>query len=205
MCEEEGRSRGSCAVIAARCLRSLIFPFPAVRAADHFGTGSRIYLIPLKFPKQPERSSHGALGRLADFHSTSGQLSATVLGVCEIMETWFWNHVLGLSLSVLLLALQGLLGAGTPGSNSTHALTAGIRSSTDELNHTEKNWTSALYSSESLSPSQRDVLLSRPAEAHTAAAGSFGKVTGHRGLRRRADLLTCSPPLPNMRMASPSK
>lgn len=95
------------------------------------------------------------------------------------METWFLNHVLGLSLSVLLLAPRGLLGAGAPGNNSTDAVTAGISSSTDELNHTEENRTSALYSSESLSPSQRDVLLSRPAEAHTAAAGSFGKVTGH--------------------------
>lgn len=88
------------------------------------------------------------------------------------METWFLNHVLGLSLSVLLLAPQGLLGAGTPGSNSTDAVTTGISSSAE-------NRTSALYSSESLSPSQRDVLLSRPAETHTAAAGSFGKVTGH--------------------------
>lgn len=185
-----GRSPGSSAVITACCLRSVIFPFPAVRAAEHLRTGSRIYLIPLELPQQPERSSHGVLGRLADFHSTSGQLSATVLGVCEIMETWFLNHVLGLSLSVLLLALQGLLGAGTPGNNSTDAVTAGVSSSTDELNHAEKNRTLALYSSESLSPSQRDVLLSRPAETHTAAAGSFGKVTGHRGLRWQVDLLT---------------
>lgn len=97
------------------------------------------------------------------------------------METWFLKQVLGLSLAVLLLAPQGLLGPGTPGSNSTDAVTAGISSSADELNHTEKNRTSALYSSESLSPSQRDVLLSRPAETPTAAAGSFGKVTEVRG------------------------
>lgn len=94
------------------------------------------------------------------------------------METRFLNHVLGLSLSVLLLALQGLLGTGTPGNSSAGAVTAGFGSpaATDELDHTEQNRTSALYSSESLSPSQRNVLLSLPAETHTAA-GPIGKVT----------------------------
>lgn len=95
------------------------------------------------------------------------------------METWFLNHVLGVSLSVLLLALPGLLGAGTPSINSTDSVTAGINHSTatDELNDTENNATSTSYSSESLSPSQRNILLSLTAETHTAAAGNFGKFT----------------------------
>lgn len=86
--------------------------------------------------------------------------------------------VLGVSLSVLLLGLQGLLGAGTPGNSSTDAVTEGFGPSaaTDELNHAEQNRSSALPSSESLSPSQRNILLSLPAEAHTAAAAALGKV-----------------------------
>lgn len=95
------------------------------------------------------------------------------------METWFLNHVLGLSLSVLMLGLPGPLGAGTPSSNSTDPVTAGFYSSvaTDELGNMENNATSTSYSSESLSPSQRNILLTHTAETHTAAAGSVGKIT----------------------------
>ncbi|XP_049904756.1 protein HEG [Epinephelus moara] len=80
------------------------------------------------------------------------------------METWFLNHVLGVSLSVLLLGLPGPLGAGTPSNNSTDPVTAGFYHS-DELSNLENNATSTSYSSESLSPSQRNILLT-----HTAAA-----------------------------------
>lgn len=101
------------------------------------------------------------------------------LGVLKIMmETWFLNHVLGLSLSVLLLGLPGPLGAGTPSNNSTGPATAGFYYSTakDELSNTENSATSASYSSESLSPSQRNLLLTHTAaETHTATAGNFGK------------------------------
>lgn len=93
------------------------------------------------------------------------------------METWFWNHVLSLSLPLLLLGLPGLLGAGTLSNNSTDSVTAGITYSTttDELNDIGNNATSTSYSSEILSPSQRNILLSLAAETHTAAAGAFGK------------------------------
>ncbi|GAA6230156.1 protein HEG homolog 1 [Lates japonicus] len=91
------------------------------------------------------------------------------------METWFLNHVLGLSLSVLLLGLPGPLGAGTPINNSSDPVTAGFSYSTatDELSYTENNATSTSYSSESLSPSQRNLLLTHAAETHIAAVGNF--------------------------------
>ncbi|XP_070694782.1 protein HEG [Pempheris klunzingeri] len=91
------------------------------------------------------------------------------------METWFLNHVLGLSVSVLLLlALPGPLGAGTPSNNSTDSVTAGFYDSaaTDEPSRMENNATSTSYSSESLSPSQRNILLTHTAETHTAAAAA---------------------------------
>lgn len=93
------------------------------------------------------------------------------------METWFLNHVLGVSLSVLLLGLPGPLGAGTPSNNVTDPVTVGFYSSpaTDELSSIENNATSTSSSSESLSSSQRNILLTHSAETHTAAAGSFGK------------------------------
>nr|XP_020463366.1 protein HEG homolog 1 [Monopterus albus] len=86
------------------------------------------------------------------------------------METWFWNHVLGLSLSVLLLALPGPLGAGTPSNNSTDPITSGFyySTATDEPSSTDSNATSSFHSSDSLSPSQRNLLLT-----HTAPAGNF--------------------------------
>lgn len=91
------------------------------------------------------------------------------------METWFLNHVLGLSLSVLLLGLPGALGAGTPSNNSTDPVTAVFDYSTakDKLRNLENNATSTSYSSESLSPSQRNSLLTRAAETHTPTAGNF--------------------------------
>lgn len=54
---------------------------------------------------------------------------------------------------------------------------------TDEPSDFGNNATSASHSSESLSPPQRNILLSLSAETHTAAAaaataaGSFGKIT----------------------------
>lgn len=90
------------------------------------------------------------------------------------METWFLNHVLGLSLSVLLLALPGPLGAGTPGNNRTDSVTAFFYSSApaEEAGDAGNNATSAAHSGESLSPSQRNILLTRTAQTRTAAAGS---------------------------------
>lgn len=91
------------------------------------------------------------------------------------METRFFKLVL--SLPVLLVALPGHLGAGTPANNSTEPFTAGINLSTseNELGDVGRNGSSTLYSSESLSPSQRNTLLSLSAETHTSAAGSLGK------------------------------
>lgn len=84
------------------------------------------------------------------------------------METWFLNHVLGLSLSVLLLGLPGPLGAGTPSNNSTDPVTEGF-SYSDGLGDMENNATSTENSSESLSASQRNLLLTHSA-GHAATA-----------------------------------
>ncbi|XP_072253336.1 protein HEG [Leuresthes tenuis] len=90
------------------------------------------------------------------------------------METWFLNHVLGLSLSVLLLGLRPLE-AGTPANHSASPVTDGFYYSeaTDELGNTGNGATATSYSSESLSPSQRNLLLTHTAVTHTAPAGNF--------------------------------
>ncbi|XP_039884338.1 vitellogenin-2-like [Simochromis diagramma] len=92
------------------------------------------------------------------------------------METWFLNHVLGLSLLVLHLGLPGPLRAGTPSNNSTNAATPGLVHSvaTDEVRSMENSATSNSYSSETLTPSQRNLLLRHAAETHAATAGNFG-------------------------------
>ncbi|XP_028249468.1 protein HEG [Parambassis ranga] len=94
------------------------------------------------------------------------------------METWLLNHVLGLSLSVLLLGLPGPLGAGTPNNNSsTKPVMEGFYNSavTDGLGNMETSATSTLYSSESPSSSQRNLLLTHSAaETHAAAAAAAG-------------------------------
>lgn len=105
------------------------------------------------------------------------------------METRFSKLVL--SLSVLFVALPGHLGAWTPANNSTEPFTAGISQSTspDEFDDVGRNASSTSYNSESLSPSQRNTLLSLSAEPHTAAAGSLGKRS------RGASATLGSPPL----------
>ncbi|XP_039456366.1 protein HEG isoform X1 [Oreochromis aureus] len=92
------------------------------------------------------------------------------------METWFLNHVLGLSLLVLHLGLPGPLRAGTPSNNSTNAATPALDDSvaTDEVRSMENSATSNSYSSETLTPSQRNLLLRHAAETHAATAGNFG-------------------------------
>lgn len=98
-------------------------------------------------------------------------------GLKEVMETCFLNHLLLCCVSVLLLLLPGPLWAGTPGYNRTAPVTDGLDRSagTDGLSGAESGATSTSSSSESLSPSQRDLLLSRTAETRTAAARSHGK------------------------------
>lgn len=93
------------------------------------------------------------------------------------METWFLNHVLGLSLLVLHLGLPGPLRAGTPSNNSTNTATPALDDSvaTDEVRSMENSATSNSYSSETLTPSQRNLLLRHAAETHAATAGNFGK------------------------------
>ncbi|XP_029980966.1 protein HEG [Sphaeramia orbicularis] len=83
------------------------------------------------------------------------------------METWFWNPVLGLSLWVLLLALPGPLRAWTPTNNSPEPGTTRFyySTATDQLN-------SSSPSSESLSPSQRNLLFTTGAETHFSTAGN---------------------------------
>nr|XP_024661135.1 protein HEG homolog 1 [Maylandia zebra] len=92
------------------------------------------------------------------------------------METWFLNHVLGLSLLVLHLGLPGPLRAGTPSNNSTNTATPALDDSvaTDEVRSMENSATSNSYSSETLTPSQRNLLLRHAAETHAATAGNFG-------------------------------
>ncbi|XP_029385941.1 protein HEG [Echeneis naucrates] len=87
-----------------------------------------------------------------------------------MMETWFLNHVLGLSLSVLLLGLPGTPVINGPGPAATGmyhpAATAGP-------GLTENGETSTPHSSESLSPSQRSLLLTHPAGSHSAPAANL--------------------------------
>ncbi|XP_047227299.1 protein HEG isoform X1 [Girardinichthys multiradiatus] len=93
------------------------------------------------------------------------------------METCFLNPVLHWSVSVLLLGLglPGPLWAGTPGYNSTNPVTDGFyySSGTDGPSSTENGATSASYSSESLSPSQRVLLLTHTSETHSAPPGTL--------------------------------
>ncbi|XP_053183956.1 protein HEG [Scomber japonicus] len=95
------------------------------------------------------------------------------------METWFLNHVLGLSLSVLLLGLPGPLRAGTPYNSSTDPGATGLyySTATNELGDMEYKVTSTSQSSsESLSPSQRNLLLTHTAETQTTAAAAAGNL-----------------------------
>lgn len=180
VCVCRRRSPGS-AVITGCCLRSLIFvprrlnsgPPPdrtSSRISSFLPQTSVLAGVLLSWcPRETPRL-------LFDFPETLGDR----LGSWKIMEAWFLNHVLGLSLSVLLMALPGPLGAWTPGNNSTDPVTAGfdISTATDELSNEGSNATSVSYSSESLSPSQRNILLTHRAETETetsAAAGRVGK------------------------------
>ncbi|XP_024141903.1 protein HEG [Oryzias melastigma] len=90
------------------------------------------------------------------------------------MEAWFLNHLFCVWLWVLLLELPGPLGAGTPTYNSTNPVTGGFyhSGSTDGLSNTDNGVTSASFSSESLSPSQRILLLSH-SEPVAATAADF--------------------------------
>ncbi|XP_017279308.1 protein HEG isoform X2 [Kryptolebias marmoratus] len=84
------------------------------------------------------------------------------------METWFL-------VLLLLLGLPGPLGAGTPTNNSTDPVTEGLHFSeaTAELRSTGNGAASSSYSSESLSPSQRNLLLTHSAGTHAATAATF--------------------------------
>lgn len=95
--------------------------------------------------------------------------------VLRIMETWSLNHVLGWSLSLLLLALPRPLWAQTPGNGSWDPAGFYNSAATDDVSSTDNNATSSLFSSESLSPSQRSLLLSHSAETHTTTVGDLGK------------------------------
>lgn len=148
----------------------LLSSAPRRRAADLLRI--RIYSFPVKsslpaaalLPCCPRETPRHSL----HFTETIGDRFG---GLETIMETWFLNHVLGLCLLVLHLGLPRPLGAGTPGNNSTDPGTAGLRYSAaaDELRTAGNDATSTSYSSETLSPSQRSLLLRR------AAAGSSGK------------------------------
>ncbi|KAL6100657.1 heg1 [Pungitius sinensis] len=87
------------------------------------------------------------------------------------MATWSLPRLLCASLSVLLLRLPGPLGAGTPAANGTDPVTAGFYSSTagGELGNAGSGETSTSHSTEGLSASQRNVLLTRTAAEGRAA------------------------------------
>uniref|UniRef100_A0A1A8E0Z0 Heart of glass n=1 Tax=Nothobranchius kadleci TaxID=1051664 RepID=A0A1A8E0Z0_NOTKA len=95
-----------------------------------------------------------------------------------MMETWLLSPVLSWSLWALLLTLPGSPGAGTPSANSTDPVTDLFYSSgaTKEVSHSESGATSTSSSSESLSPSQRNILLTHAAETRTASAANFDSV-----------------------------
>lgn len=83
------------------------------------------------------------------------------------METWFLSVV-------VLLGLPRPLGAGTPTHNSTYSVTGYPYSeATAEFRSTENSApsSSSPSSSESLSPSQRNVLLTHTAGTRAASSG----------------------------------
>lgn len=120
---------------------------------------------------------------MIDFAATFGDL----VGVQGTMEKRFLALVLSLSLH---------LAVGTPANGSTEPFTAATNRSTyaGELSDVGRNKaSSSSYSSESLSPSQRNTLLWPAAEAHTAAAAAGGGSAGK--LSRGASATLGSPPL----------
>ncbi|XP_035995654.1 protein HEG [Fundulus heteroclitus] len=85
------------------------------------------------------------------------------------METCFLNLLL------LGLGLPGPLWAGTPGYNRTNPAPDGFyyrSAGTDGPSSSDVGESSTSYSSESLSPSQRDLLLTHTAETHGATTGA---------------------------------
>ncbi|KAM9804787.1 protein HEG [Neosynchiropus ocellatus] len=101
------------------------------------------------------------------------------------METWFLNPALGLSLAVLLLGLPGLLGAGTPGNRSEGAgATGGYEAAREESGWEYANVTSA--SSESLTPSQRNLLLTHTEGTETAATLDTERTPSRREMTTRS-------------------
>ncbi|KAI4805695.1 hypothetical protein KUCAC02_010294 [Chaenocephalus aceratus] len=100
------------------------------------------------------------------------------------METWFLNHVLGVSLSVLLLGLPGPLGAGTPSNNVTDPVTAGFYSSpaTDELSSIEKQCNFNFFLQREFYPHHRGTSCSHTPRRHTPLLLEASDAVQHRHL-----------------------
>lgn len=190
LCMWRRRSPGSSAVITSCSFGSVIFRSPPVELRISSGPPPGV----LRFPSKLSPSA-GALVPWCPRWRTPGHPLVFGESICgryfgglnkNGMETWFLNHVFLWSLSVLLLdlGLPGPLWAGTPGYNRTTPITDGFYSSadTDGPSSTENGVTSTSYSSESLSPSQRDLLLTHTAETHTGTTRSLGKIARIRGL-----------------------
>uniref|UniRef100_A0A3P9H6E5 Heart development protein with EGF-like domains 1 n=1 Tax=Oryzias latipes TaxID=8090 RepID=A0A3P9H6E5_ORYLA len=174
MCESGGEELSLHGPESELRARLTHLPFPAVCAVGHRGLFPCICSLYGGALEAAAGSSHGAPGRLPSTSSTL--FHGNNSGVCEVMETWFLNHLFCVSLWVLLLELPGPLGAGTPSYNSTNPATGGSYQSrnTDGLSDGDSGVTSASFSSESLSPSQRILLLSHSAEPAAATAAHVG-------------------------------
>lgn len=177
------RSPGSSAVITGGSFGSVIFRSPPAELRISSGPPAGVIHFPSKLAPRT-----GALVPWCPRRRTPGHPLVFAESICgryfggltkKVMETWFLNQILLCSLSVLGLGLPGPLWAGTPGYNSTNSVTDGLYYSagTDEPSNTESGETSTSYSSESLSPSQRDLLLTHTAGTDAATAGHLGKIT----------------------------
>lgn len=115
----------------------------------------KVHLTVLLFPWCP-----GATRR--------GLFNTFIEGRVTMEDAWFWNHVLGLSLSMVLLCAPGPVGASTPNNHTTEPATSDFYSSSSAQEDVETEGFSLFSESQSTAPRTRLHPLS-------STAGQTGK------------------------------